>query len=61
MVRRSVIFNAVTNPGGVRCTLWDNMVNIYGKDPNTGYARRTFDSVGVQYGLKALQRRGHQR
>ncbi|MGK2955366.1 MAG: DUF6351 family protein [Solirubrobacterales bacterium] len=50
----SVIFNAVTNPGGVRCTLWDNMVNIYGKDPNTGYARRAFDSVGVQYGLGAL-------
>ena len=50
----SVIFNATTNPGGVRCTLWDNMVNIYGKDPNTGYARRTFDNVGVQYGLAAL-------
>ena len=54
LVPPSVIFNAITNPGGVRCTLWDNMVNIYGKDPNTGYARRTFDSVGVQYGLGAL-------
>lgn len=51
----SVIFNAVSNPTGVRCTLWDNMVNIYGKDPNTGYARRTIDNVGVTYGLKGLQ------
>ena len=31
------------------------MVNVYGKDPSTGYARRTFDNTGVQYGLKALQ------
>lgn len=51
----SVIFNPVSNPGGVRCTLWDNMVNIYGKDPNTGYARRSLDNTGVTYGLKGLQ------
>jgi len=51
----SIIFNATTNPGGTRCTLWDNMVNIYGKDPNTGYARRSIDNVGVTYGLKGLQ------
>ncbi len=51
----SVIFDPVSNPGGVRCTLWDNMVNVYGKDPGTGYARRTLDNVGVQYGLKGLQ------
>ena len=51
----SVIFDPVSNPGGVRCTLWDNMVNVYGKDPGTGYARRTLDNVGVPYGLKALQ------
>ena len=51
----SIIFDPVTNPGGVRCSLWDNMVNIYGKDPNTGYARRTLDNTGVTYGLKGLQ------
>lgn len=55
VVPTSIIFNAVSNPGGVRCTLWDNMVNVYGKDPNTGKARRTLDNVGVQYGLKGLQ------
>ena len=51
----SVIFNPLTNPGGVRCTLWDNMVSIYGQDPNTGYARRTLDNTGVTYGLKGLR------
>ncbi len=49
------IFDPVTNPGGARCTIWDSMVNVYGTDPATGYARRTLDNVGVQYGLKALQ------
>ena len=55
IVPPSVVFDPVTNPGGVRCTLWDNMVNIYGTDPDTGYARRTYDNTGVQYGLGALQ------
>jgi hypothetical protein len=30
------------------------MVNIYGIDPVTGFARATFDNTGIQYGLKAL-------
>ncbi|HMT05122.1 MAG TPA: DUF6351 family protein [Solirubrobacterales bacterium] len=51
----SVIFDPLTNPGGVRCTIWDNMVNIYGTDPDTGFARRTYDNTGVQYGLQALE------
>ncbi len=48
------IFNPVSNPNGIRCTVWDSMVNVYGRDPDTGYARRTLDNVGVQYGLQAL-------
>jgi hypothetical protein len=55
VVPPAVIFDPVTNPGGVRCTIWDSMVNIYGTDPATGYARRTLDNVGVQYGLAALK------
>lgn len=55
VVPPSVIFDPLTNPGGVRCTLWDNMVNIYGTDPDTGYARRAMDNTGVQYGLQAFQ------
>jgi Tannase-like family of unknown function (DUF6351) len=39
---------------GVRCTFQDNLVNIFGTDPKTGFARNPFDNVGVQYGLQAL-------
>jgi hypothetical protein len=35
-------------------TYWDNQKAIYGTDAD-GYARRTYDNVGVQYGLAALQ------
>jgi Tannase-like family of unknown function (DUF6351) len=38
----------------VRCTYQDNLVNVFGTDPKTGFARNPFDNVGVQYGLKAL-------
>jgi Tannase-like family of unknown function (DUF6351) len=48
-------YNAVTNPTGARCTLWDSLVNVWGRDPVTGFARRSLDNVGVQYGLRALQ------
>lgn len=55
VVPASLIFDPVSNPGGARCTVWDSMVNIYGRDPSTGYARRTLDNTGVQYGLVALR------
>jgi hypothetical protein len=48
-------FDQVTNPHGVRCDIYDHMVNIFGRDPSTGYARRPLDNVGVQYGLGALR------
>ena len=47
-------YNASTNPAGVRCSIYDHNVNVYGKDPVTGFARRPIDNVGVQYGLQAL-------
>ena len=50
----SLVYNPVTNPDGARCTYQDNMVNVFGVDPKTGFARRPFDNVGIQYGLKAL-------
>ena len=50
----SLVYNPVTNPGGARCTYQDNMVNVFGIDPSTGFARRPFDNVGIQYGLRAL-------
>jgi uncharacterized tannase-like protein DUF6351 len=48
------VYNAQTNPQGVRCTLQDYMVNAFGRD-GRGFARRGFDNVGVQYGLKGLR------
>jgi hypothetical protein len=53
-VPASQVYDPVTNPKGARCTYQDNMVNVFGRDPRTGFARRPFDNVGVQYGLKAL-------
>jgi hypothetical protein len=50
----SMVYNPVTNRTGARCTYQDNLVNVYGKDPATGFARRPFDNVGVQYGLSAF-------
>ncbi len=49
-------FNPATNPTGVRCDLWDDMVNVLGRDPRTGYANRPLGNVGVEYGLQALER-----
>jgi hypothetical protein len=39
---------------GVEWTHWNDAVNVYGRDPDTGFARSTWDNVGVQYGLRAL-------
>ena len=47
-------YNVITNPTGVRCSIYDHTVNVFGKDPATGFARRPIDNVGVQYGLNAL-------
>jgi Tannase-like family of unknown function (DUF6351) len=38
----------------VEWTHWNDVVNVYGRDPETGFARSTWDNVGVQYGLQAL-------
>jgi hypothetical protein len=38
----------------VEWTHWNDAVNVYGRDPATGFARSTWDNQGVQYGLMAL-------
>lgn len=50
----SLRFNRKTNPKGVPCDVYDHAVNVYGRDPKTGFARRPLDNVGIQYGLQAL-------
>jgi hypothetical protein len=54
VVPTSLRYDPKTNPKGARPTIYDHARNIYGVDPATGFARRTFDNVGVQYGLAAL-------
>jgi hypothetical protein len=59
-------YNAQTNPDGVRCTLADYMINVFGpRVPSDwspaeqaighGFAGLPVDNIGVQYGLTALQ------
>lgn len=48
------VYDPKTNPAGARCTYQDNLVNVFGRDPKTGFARRPFDNVGIQYGLNAF-------
>jgi hypothetical protein len=50
----SLVYDPRTNPKGARCTITDLRVNIYGRDPKTGFARKPDDNVGLQYGLKAV-------
>jgi hypothetical protein len=58
-------YNAQTNPGGVRCTLADYMINVFGPRPQAlwgpqeqqlghGFAGLPLGDVGVQFGLNAL-------
>jgi hypothetical protein len=53
-VPASQVFDQKTNPKGVRCTLQDYMVNVFGRRPQDGFAGRPFDNVGIQYGLRPL-------
>jgi hypothetical protein len=52
----SLIYDPVKNPKGARCTINDMRVNIYGRDPKTGFARKPYDNTGIQYGLLALNK-----
>ena len=61
-----LLYNASTNPGGVRCSAQDYMINVFGPRDmgvwtaqeqaiNKGFGGLPVDTVGVQYGLTALQ------
>jgi hypothetical protein len=61
------VYDAQTNPGGVRCTLADYMINVLGpRAPEIwspqeqalgrGFGAVPLDDVGVQFGLGALQK-----
>ncbi|WP_207619356.1 DUF6351 family protein [Nocardioides sp. IC4_145] len=59
-------YDSETNPGGVRCSVLDLMVNLLGRRPRAawgpqekavdrGFAGIPFANAGVQYGLAALR------
>ncbi|MEO3789546.1 DUF6351 family protein [Nonomuraea sp. B10E15] len=48
-------YHPESNPTGARCDVYDHTVNVYGRDPRTGFARRPLDNTGIQYGLGALR------
>jgi Tannase-like family of unknown function (DUF6351) len=50
----SAVYNAATNPTGVRCTVQDYQAAIWGVRPQDGFARSPFSNTGIQYGLEAL-------
>ncbi len=47
-------YDPASNRKGARCDVFDHTANVYGRDPETGFARRPLDNTGVQYGLAAL-------
>ncbi|GAB2520992.1 DUF6351 family protein [Nocardia heshunensis] len=49
------IWNAIDNPGGVKCAGIESYANQFGRNPGTGFVRDTLDNTGVQYGLAALR------
>ena len=48
-------YNPVTNPGGIKCTSFEQIATQLGRNPANGFAWRPLDNVGLQYGLNALQ------
>jgi len=49
----AVVYDPVTNPGGVRCGPWDWMASVLGTTDGGGNSTR--DNTGMQYGLQALR------
>lgn len=43
-----------SNPTGIRATVYDHTVNVYGLVEGQSNSQRPLDNVGVQYGLSAL-------
>lgn len=43
-----------TNSNGIRATVYDHTVNVYGRADGSSKAQRPLDNRGVQYGLAAL-------
>jgi hypothetical protein len=54
----AIVYDPVTRPTGVRCSIHDMMVNIFGTVIDTDRnikPKLPYDNVGVQYGIQALR------
>lgn len=54
----AIVYDPQTRPTGVRCSIHDMMVNIFGTTTDTDRnvkPKLPYDNVGVQYGLQALK------
>ena len=49
----AMVYDAATNPTGIRCTVQDYQSAIWGFRPQDGFARSPYANVGIQYGLSA--------
>ncbi len=51
------VYHHETNPDGVRCSIQDYMINVFGERQgfNDGKAGRAASNVGIQYGLSGLR------
>lgn len=60
VIPESERYDPATNPGGVRCSIYDSMRNIFGEklysdlSAERAFGRSPHDNVGVQYGLATL-------
>jgi hypothetical protein len=54
VVPKKLVYDPKRRRRAARCDIYDNNVNVLGRDPATGFASRPLDNVGVQYGLAAF-------
>jgi hypothetical protein len=55
-VRTAGDYHPQLNRQGCRATVQDLQVTVWGRRRRDGFAKRPFDNVGVQYGLRALNK-----
>ena len=54
-IPQELVYDALNNPTGARCTIYDTNIASIGRDPASGFAYQALDNVGIQYGLAALE------
>lgn len=55
VIPANLLYDPKTNPGGAKCDLYSNQINIFGSIPSdANTVRRPMDSVGIQYGFAAF-------